>query len=150
MDLATAQSKARELMDAHGLEDWKFQWSRTRTEIAACSYDRIIYMSKYYPGFASDSEFRLVMLHEIAHALLPMEHGHDDVWKELCIRIGGDGKRLVHHSDKFQEAASLYAVVCAEGEILDYCNSKSWSTKDKYCAEHHKPVKVTPNPNRVV
>ena len=34
---------------------------------------------------------RLVILHEIAHALTPFS-GHNRNWKNVCLKLGGDGK----------------------------------------------------------
>lgn len=40
----------------------------------------------------SKRRVRLVILHEIAHAMVGTSHGHDEVWKKKCLEIGGDGK----------------------------------------------------------
>ena len=37
---------------------------------------------------------KTTVLHEIAHAIVGYEHGHDRVWVNCCKSIGGDGERL--------------------------------------------------------
>lgn len=38
-----------------------------------------------------------VILHEIAHALVGVDEGHSEVWKQRAIEIGCDGKRTCSH-----------------------------------------------------
>lgn len=40
-----------------------------------------------------------IVLHEIAHAIVGNCHNHDKVWKECCINLGGNGKRLYKESE---------------------------------------------------
>ena len=41
---------------------------------------------------------KLTILHEVAHALTE-GHGHDRVWRDTLLRIGGDGKRCYSSTD---------------------------------------------------
>ena len=41
----------------------------------------------------SIEETKDVVLHEIAHALTGRGHGHDAVWKRMCIKVGARPER---------------------------------------------------------
>ena len=34
-----------------------------------------------------------IIIHEVAHAVVGCEHGHNKKWKDKCIEMGGTGKR---------------------------------------------------------
>lgn len=138
-------------MDQHGLGGWEFKFNNTRSTIASCDVrNQVIKMSSYYPALADYGEVKLVLLHEVAHALLPFEHGHDAVWKKKCIEIGGDGKRLADHADRFSAGVSLYAIQCSQGEILGYVNSSTYNPKGRACIEHGTSIRLVSNPNLVI
>lgn len=35
------------------------------------------------------------LYHEIAHAKVGTQHGHDEVWQELCLSLGGNGQPFI-------------------------------------------------------
>ncbi|MSS84430.1 DUF45 domain-containing protein [Actinomycetaceae bacterium WB03_NA08] len=82
-------SRARELLDKHGLDDWTVQLDHARRRAGRCSsHERTISLSKVllsqYPATGVDH----VILHEIAHALVGPGHGHDATWKAMARRLG--------------------------------------------------------------
>lgn len=82
------------LMVRHGLHDWTFEWDNAHVRFGCCFYgSQRITISKPIASVNSDEAVMRTTLHEIAHALAGRMHHHDHVWKEICIRIGGDGKR---------------------------------------------------------
>lgn len=89
--------KAIELMKQHGLyqQGWRFEFGRRNmTKVRAkCMYrEKIIRMA---PCLDTDTDARVIntILHEVAHALLPAIHGHDNVWRALAQSIGCSGER---------------------------------------------------------
>jgi predicted SprT family Zn-dependent metalloprotease len=86
----------RQKMDENGLQDWKIKTETAYSRAGVCfHYEKEIRLSEQYIARMPDEEITDTILHEIAHALLPAGHGHDDVWRDTCIRIGARPKRCV-------------------------------------------------------
>jgi predicted SprT family Zn-dependent metalloprotease len=89
-----AQQLAVQLMKTHGLHDWRFQFNRRKETMGLCVYTRrIIELSLHFVERNPIEEIRDTILHEIAHALVGHEHGHDRVWQRKCIEIGARPER---------------------------------------------------------
>lgn len=85
---------ARELMDRHGLRDWMFGFNRRKRAMGLCRYEiKAIELSWDFVQRNPEEEILDTILHEIAHALVGPEHGHDEVWKAKCIEIGARPER---------------------------------------------------------
>lgn len=65
---------------------------RYNREIGDISRAKITLSSKLIDGGCPDQELDLLLLHELSHAACP-GHKHDAVWKAICLKAGGDGKR---------------------------------------------------------
>jgi len=97
MRLEDAEKLAARLMDEHGLtaRGWKFGFDRATRRFGHCSYKRkTITLSRRLTLLNDAAAVRNMILHEIAHALLPQGAGHGRAWRELAISIGCDGQRL--------------------------------------------------------
>lgn len=86
-------ARAAELVARHGLFAWKVRFDNARRRAGCCYYDeQVISLSrvllKNYPPDVVDE----VILHEIAHALVGANHGHDQTWKRVAKRIGATPK----------------------------------------------------------
>lgn len=58
-----------------------------------CIYnDKLIIFSEKYIQQRTIQENKNLILHEVAHSLVGPNYGHDKVWQEKCILIGGDGR----------------------------------------------------------
>ena len=80
---------ARELMDDHGLQAWRFRFDRSKKRFGRCEYTgRKITLSRHLVALNDEDQCRDTILHEIAHALAPAGCGHDWQWKATCRRIG--------------------------------------------------------------
>ncbi|WP_432547510.1 SprT-like domain-containing protein [Kineococcus sp. SYSU DK004] len=96
MDVVAAVAMARRVLDEHGLRDWTVVLDRARTRAGVCrAHRREIGLSRPLTALHSEEEVRLTVLHEVAHALVGPEHGHDAVWRERVRRIGGDDRRTL-------------------------------------------------------
>jgi predicted SprT family Zn-dependent metalloprotease len=85
---------ALELMARHGLHDWTFAFNRRKRAMGLCRYAvRTIELSIYLVDRNGLDEIRDTILHEIAHALVGREHGHDALWKRKCLEIGAKPER---------------------------------------------------------
>jgi predicted SprT family Zn-dependent metalloprotease len=89
MELSEAQEVATRLIELHGLSGWTFRFNRNKRRLGVCKQDsKQIELSEHYVIRNSSEHVIDTILHELAHALVGTEHGHDDVWKDMCIRLG--------------------------------------------------------------
>lgn len=97
---------ALDLMKQHGLvkEGWVFRMGRGTRCFGKCRIKpaqglKEISISKHLSAVNTPERVKRTILHEIAHALVGIRHGHDYVWKRKCIEIGGDGQRCFSSDD---------------------------------------------------
>lgn len=89
MELNRATEIATSLMSIHGLSDWLFRLNKSKRCLGVCKAgERTIELSTAYVFQNSEEHVRDTILHEIAHALVGIQHGHDHVWKEMCVILG--------------------------------------------------------------
>ena len=118
MDLERAFEMAEGLVRLHGLSDWRVEFDSAKRRAGVCRFDRrVIGLSAPITRVHSEPEVRDTVLHEIAHALVGPEHGHDAVWKVTALRIGSTGRRCVD-SDAPAVSGS-WVGVCAAGHVKD-------------------------------
>lgn len=122
---------AADLMRQHGLfepeQNYRLAWNRRAKRIyGQCDTKRkLIFISEKLAMLNPIETTRTVVLHEIAHALTP-KHGHDKVWRDMCIKIGGDGKRT-YDSYSVVRVPARYESVCPS------CGVKSHRHKKPTC-----------------
>ena len=93
-------SQADELIRHHNLDNWRFNFDYANRRLGRCSYaEKTITMSEHFCLNASDDDIKDTILHEIAHALVGPEHGHDQMWYSKAREIGCSGERL--HGENF-------------------------------------------------
>ncbi len=89
MNITRAKIMAKKLMTDHRLIGWRFFFSKECQEAAMTWYEhRVIEFSKVYFKQNNTRWCKDTILHEIAHALIGFEHGHNLVWKTICCQIG--------------------------------------------------------------
>ncbi len=98
MDFGAVTKTALNLMMEHKLieQGWWFDFNTMKQCLGYCwgPPKKRIEISIYYArGVEDEAALRRLVLHEIAHALVGVNHGHDSVWREMSLRIGGDGLR---------------------------------------------------------
>ena len=94
MELEKAQELAKTLFEEHHLSKWTFKFDNASRRFGVCKYsEHIISLSKKLTLLNSEKIVRGILLHEIAHALVRINHHHDKVWRKKAIEIGCDGKR---------------------------------------------------------
>jgi hypothetical protein len=122
---------ALKLMTRFGLIDkgWKFAWNKRARAYGVCKYrvQRIELSSVLIPHLKME-DIRATILHEIAHALTP-GHGHDRVWRDVCIRIGGTG--LVRSQHEGTPVVGKYGLFFGDELIRTYLREPSEATKAK-------------------
>lgn len=96
MNIGEARLLATALMHHHGLGDWRLVFDNAKTRAGVCRPGRReIGLSRVLTGLHSESEVRDTILHEIAHALVGVGHGHDAVWRAKATEIGCSGARCI-------------------------------------------------------
>lgn len=106
-----ARQVAHSLMTEHGLieKGWRFDFNTSKRNFGLCYYGRkMIYLSKNLMLLTTDHAQVDTILHEIAHALTPGHH-HNAVWRSMCIKIGGNGKRCAPLIDRSNPEAATNA-----------------------------------------
>lgn len=96
MDLNDAEAMSLHLMSKYKLiqNGWKFKYDKATKRLGATHFrTRYITLSKTMVLASPRQEVEQIMLHEIAHALLPHTVGHGPEWKRLAARIGYRGSR---------------------------------------------------------
>ncbi len=89
MDKFEATTLARNLLDDYGLPGWAVKLNRNKRQLGVCKeHIKRIELSEHYVTRNSRELIIDTILHEIAHALVGVHHGHDAVWKEMCLKLG--------------------------------------------------------------
>ena len=117
MDLQRAEKLANELMHKHGLfnkyPSWMFEFDNARRRFGRCHYrSNKITLSKHLTELNDEAMVKNTILHEIAHALVGRNHGHDSIWKQKSLEIGCDGHRCYDKKQVTQPKAK-YEAVCS-------------------------------------
>ena len=88
-------SLANQLMEEHGLIErgWRFIFNYLKSTVGQCCYrDKTISFSYYFMEMSTD-KIKDILLHEIAHALVPIGVGHGPEWKQMARSIGCSANR---------------------------------------------------------
>ena len=117
MQISEARRLATGLMAEHGLEGWKLVFDRARTRAGVCRPGRReIGLSRILTALHTDAEVRDTVLHEIAHALVGAQHGHDVVWRAKALAIGCNGTRCVPETAAKPDAP--WKGTCPAGHVV--------------------------------
>jgi len=117
MLLSEVKLIAETLMIQHGLKQrgWIFDFDNALTRCGCCKHrSRRIQVSKHYATLNNEANVRDTILHEIAHALVGVGHGHNYVWRTKAIEIGCKGFRCKSEEthEGFVSTPSKYIATC--------------------------------------
>ena len=91
MKFQAARKLALDLLALHGLQ-LPIRWTKTKRQLGCILFKNRVAtemrLSKVFIEANEESEVKDLILHEIAHALVGCQHGHDHVWKAKCVEIG--------------------------------------------------------------
>ena len=136
--------KAIELFKQHGLEGWSFKFDRAIKRAGSCHFGKKVITLSVHMIMRADislEQIDNILLHEIAHALVGHQHGHNNVWRSKAMEIGCDGARC--HSLVFTPPPR-FRLECPCGA----CNvtrmrvkAKTWERK--ICSKCSAPIIVS-------
>jgi predicted SprT family Zn-dependent metalloprotease len=131
MDLDHATEIALRLIRQRGLVDWSFKLNNNKRRLGACKeYIKCIELSQQYVLRNNIEHVTDTILHEIAHALVGVAHGHDQVWKEMCIRLGCTPKAC---EDEVDMPEGDWRAHCPSCKQLFHRHRKPVSLRGMYC-----------------
>lgn len=90
MSREQAKAFALAALERWGLVGWTFVVdTRPKRRLGQCRYrPKEIAISEYHMLGSDDWLVEDTILHEVAHALSGSNHGHDEVWKGWCRKVG--------------------------------------------------------------
>ena len=100
MDVIQAKKLAEELLEEHGLSDWKVVFiDAPRSKYGHCDYTKKeIALDRTHARTHSKHYVRGTILHEIAHALTPKNcKSHGPEWQCQARALGLTGERMQTH-----------------------------------------------------
>lgn len=123
------RERATEMMEKHRLTHvWKFEYDRAKTRYGCTDFmKREIRLSRYFvcaPNTLLD-DIDNTIAHEMAHAIMGPEAGHNEEWRAKALELGSDGERLC-----FKAAEGVpgeFKVVCPCG--LNHATRFRWSKR---------------------
>lgn len=75
------------------LAGWTLTFNRRKRSLGVCKYaSKVIELSAVHAEARTLEDITNTIRHELAHALCPFE-GHSEVWRQVFLRLGGDGER---------------------------------------------------------
>jgi predicted SprT family Zn-dependent metalloprotease len=87
--LAAVRRVALGLLAQHGLAGWSFGYNRRKASLGVCFHGRkLIELSIHLVERNGAEEVLDTLLHDVAHALVGPDHGHDAVWKRKYVEVG--------------------------------------------------------------
>ena len=99
------------------LNDWKVTFDYAKRRAGACIYSKKeLSFSIYFLRNSSSFDLNDTLLHEISHALVGPNQGHNNIWKKKALSIGCTGK--VYHSLNFSNPG-----------WIKYCSNFCWEQK---------------------
>jgi len=114
MELEKAKLLARQLMDDHDLEHWKFTFDRSKKRFGCCKHGKLtITLSKELVLLNDEKNVKDTILHEISHALVGARNGHNDDWKDKCREVGCSPSRCYNSQQVVAVETKHYLLSCS-------------------------------------
>lgn len=108
MNRNDALATAYEIMGDNDLHDWKVVLQEHHEGWGGrCNVDaKMIYLSGEIIDINPEPVILNIIKHEVAHALCP-ERGHGELWRDIHLSLGGDGKSATDMETPYTAMARL-------------------------------------------
>ena len=138
MNTEKAFALAQKMVNDHGLAGWRIV-RRNYKSTGGVTYfgTKTIGLSATLAEKWTETQLRQIVLHEIAHALVGGDHGHDKVWSAKARSIGYTGGR----THDLPTVERRWIVSCPNHGELGRRHNRARSTR--YCAKCTNPVQWT-------
>lgn len=94
MKLEDAKALAEAYLEQYNLLDWNFRFDRAKLRLGLCRYNtKTISLSAELTLLNDEKVIENTILHELAHALVGPNHGHNHVWQNMARSIGCSAER---------------------------------------------------------
>jgi hypothetical protein len=156
MDLRDAYRMGNELLDQHLLQGWSITFDNAKRRAGVCRHGpRVIGLSAPLTRLLSPDDVRETLLHEIAHAVVGADRGHDSVWVAQARAIGSTAQRCL--AEDAPQVTAPWLGVCPAGhtqerhrrpERVQACGrcSSTFSPEHLFVWTHHgRPAAMHPN-----
>lgn len=121
MNISDFFTNALDLMNQHGVfeKDYHLELDRSKSRLGLCNHTKKkITISKNFVEQQDWDVIKNTVLHEIAHALVGPNHGHNHVWRQQAMAIGGYDVFL--STGVTYQNVSRDVVRCVAGSDLDH------------------------------
>ena len=95
LNVGITLQEMQSIVDSHlPNSNWKVVINTNKKRLGVCKYrTRVIGISIFHALTSKRSEVLDTLLHEIAHAVVGWNHGHNEVWRSKAIALGCNGNR---------------------------------------------------------
>lgn len=140
MNLEDAKILGEGYIEMYKLNNWKFEFNRSKKTFGLCKFGRkVISLSKFLCETNPEHEVEITIKHEIAHALVGLNHGHDRDWKSKCVEMG------ITPSQYYNEAGNGRNVIPVEKKNQYQCpnckhifgSHRAWTIRHSCSICHH-------------
>jgi predicted SprT family Zn-dependent metalloprotease len=115
MNIRETRQAVIDLFVEHNLVGWSFVLGRGKNLLGTCCHrKREIKISRYQIQLGTDAEILDTIRHEVAHALIPVKHGHDWVWRQKARELGAIPKACQAQSWNVPHKWEIWCGNCGE------------------------------------
>ena len=137
MDVEKAYRLALEKLNDYGLQNWDIMLDTAKSRFGCCYHrQRLITLSKVLIDLNTEADVLDTILHEIAHALVGVSHGHDRVWRQKAIDIGCNGKRC--YGEHIIQPPTKYQAMCPSCNTVYHRNRRTPTGIIYFCPPCHR------------
>ncbi len=122
----------------HRLKGWTYKLNESVNHFGYCdSKTKEIFLSRHFVLHGEDDDIKDLILHEIAHAIVGCEHGHDQVWKACAAKIGCRNVSSVVGDYEVPEDTkkAKFKAKCRACKTVHYYYRRPKSLTGRYCAK---------------
>lgn len=131
VNLLEVSNLASQLMAQYSLDGWSFAFNKNKRRLGVCKQDsKRIELSAVFAERNSSEQVVDTILHEIAHALVGVCHGHDRRWKDMCLALGCNPEAC---SDEAQMPVGYWQARCPCCRTLFARHRRPTSLRGRYC-----------------
>lgn len=121
--------ETRKLYNEYGLHDWTYRFGKSKTSFGVCFPTLKVIEYSEHILLHDDETILETVRHEVAHAIAFSQGscGHDKIWGDIFVGLGGSGERV---ASKSLVGTKLWTTSCSCG---DFTINRHRRTKNAFC-----------------